>query len=300
MRDVIDLTRPMTRETLIALGGRRVTDGWMVGEVQVEFLRSYAAGHNTAQCVWRIGDHLGTHVDAPVHVIEGAPAIDQVDLSRLVGDALVADCPRAGAGASPRATSRRPPPGPRPGDILLLYVDEPPGDLGHFIEHQTFVTVPAARWIVDPGISAVGVETACFEHAYQRTVVDRAYEPPETNPWPAYRVCLENDVYIIEGLTGLGPLAGQRVTSRRRRCPSPARAAPRSGHSPGGASAPGHLGAAPERPGRDAGRAGKRASSPRRSTGADPSRDEPARAGAAGVHHADRTDARPGRARWPD
>lgn len=211
MKDVIDLTRPMTRDTLIALGGRRVTDGWMVGEVEVEFLRSYAAGHNTAQCVWRIGDHLGTHVDAPAHVIEGAPAIDQVDLGRLVGDALVADCTRAqGRGITPDDLEAAAA-GVREGDILLLYVDEPPGDLGHFIEHQTFVTVPAAHWIVDRGISAVGVETACFEHAYQRTVVDRAYEPPETNPWPAHRVCLENDVYIIEGLTGLGPLAGQRV-----------------------------------------------------------------------------------------
>jgi kynurenine formamidase len=209
--EVIDLTRPMTRETLIALGGKRVTDGWMVGEVQVEFLRSFAAGNNTEQCVWTIGDHLGTHVDAPVHVVEGAPAIDQVDLSRLVGEALVADCTRArGRGITPEdleAAAHE----VRAGDILLLYVDEPPGDIDHFIEHQTFVTVPAAHWIVEHAVTAVGVETACFEHAYQRTVVDRAYEPSEANPWPAHRVCLESDVYIIEGLTGLAPLAGQRV-----------------------------------------------------------------------------------------
>jgi arylformamidase len=209
--EVIDLTRPMTRETLVALGGKRVTDGWMVSEVQVEFLRSFAAGNNTEQCVWTIGDHLGTHVDAPVHVIEGAPAIDQVDLSRLVGEALVADCTRArGRGITPEDLEAAAT-GVRAGDILLLYVDEPPGDIEHFIEHQTFVTLAAAHWIVAHGITAVGVETACFEHAYRRTVIDRAYQPPETNPWPAHRVCLESDVYIIEGLTGMAPLAGQRV-----------------------------------------------------------------------------------------
>jgi arylformamidase len=211
MREVIDLTRPMTRETLVALGGRKVVDGWMVGEVQVEFLRSWEAGDNTVQCTWTLSDHLGTHVDAPVHVVEGAPAIDGVDLSRLVGQAYVADCTRArGRGITADdldATADD----VRAGEILLLYVDEPPGDIDHFLVHQTFVTVEAAHWLVRRGITAVGVETACFEHAYQRTVIDRAYEPPETNPWPAHRICLANDVYIIEGLTGLAPLAGERV-----------------------------------------------------------------------------------------
>jgi kynurenine formamidase len=211
VRQLVDLTRPMTRETLVALGGKRVTSGWMVGEVQVEFLRSWEAGNNTTQCVWTIGDHLGTHVDAPVHVIEGAPAVDELDLARLVGEATVVDCTFARGRGITAADLDAAGSDARAGDILLLYVDEPAGDLDHFIQHQTFVTVDAAEWIVARGVSAVGVETACFEDSYQRTIVDKAYEPPETNPWPAHRICLANDVYIIEGLTGLGALAGERV-----------------------------------------------------------------------------------------
>src|SRR5690242_11095837 len=39
----------------------------------------------------RVGTHTGTHVDPPVHFIEGAPGIDQVSLDLLVGEAFVAD-----------------------------------------------------------------------------------------------------------------------------------------------------------------------------------------------------------------
>jgi arylformamidase len=219
--DVVDLTRPMTRDTLVALGGRRVNEGWMVREVQIEFLRDWDQGDNTSQCVWTIGDHLGTHVDAPVHVVRGAAAIDQVDLSRLIGEAVVVDLTAArGRGITAEdlevAGSEL-----RAGDIALLFVDEPAGDVDHFIEHQTYVTVDAAQWLVDRGVTAVGVEAACFEHAYQRTIVDRAYEPPETNPWPAHRICLENDVYIIEGLTNLAGLRGLRVNFAAAPLPVP-------------------------------------------------------------------------------
>ncbi|MCU1414576.1 MAG: putative cyclase family protein [Microbacteriaceae bacterium] len=211
MRQLVDLTRPMTRDTLVALGGRRVNEGWMVREVQVEFLRDWSLGDNTSQCMWTIGDHLGTHVDAPSHVVADGAAIDAIDLSRLVGEAVVLDVTGArGRGISAddleaAGTDLH------AGDIALLFVDEPAGDLDHYLEHQTYVTIEAAQWFVDRGVTAVGVETACFEHAYQRTIVDRAYEPPETNPWPAHKICLANDIYIIEGLTNLGRLRGMRV-----------------------------------------------------------------------------------------
>jgi arylformamidase len=209
--DLIDLTRPMTRQTLIDLGGKKVTEGWMVREVGVEWLRSWEAGDNTTQCTWTLSDHFGTHVDAPVHVIEGTPGVDAIDLSRLIGEAVVLDCRGSVGRGITGADLAAAEPGVQRGDIVLLYVGEPPGNLDEFLVHQTHVTVDGAQWLVDHGVSAVGVETACLEHSYQRMIIDRAYEPPETNPWPAHRICLENDVYIIEGLTNLASLAGQRI-----------------------------------------------------------------------------------------
>jgi kynurenine formamidase len=209
--DVIDLTRPMTGETLVALGGRRSTEGWHGGGVRVEYQRDWSLGHNTSQCEWFLDDHLGTHVDAPSHVIAGGATVDQLDLRRLIGPAVVMDCTFATGRGITAADLERAQPQPEPTDIVLLYAAEPPGTRAEYLTHQTYVTVDAARWLVEREVSAVGVEMACFEDAYQRVIVEHRYDPPETNPWPAHRVCLERDVYILEGLTNLHLIAGERV-----------------------------------------------------------------------------------------
>jgi kynurenine formamidase len=208
---VVDLTRPMTEETLVALGGRKTVEGWMVEPVDIQWLRSWQRGDNTTQCTWHLSDHFGTHVDAPVHVIEGTAGVDGMDLSRLVGDAVVLDCRFARGRGITAADLDRAAPQPRPGDIVLLCVAEPAGTVADYLVDQTYVTVEGARWLVDHGVHAVGVETACFEHSYQRSIVERCYEPTEPDPWPAHRICLERDVYIIEGLTGLEAIVGERV-----------------------------------------------------------------------------------------
>lgn len=45
----------------------------------------YSAGDGNYNCQLSLGDHCGTHVDAPVHFIEGAKTIEQVDVRQLMG-----------------------------------------------------------------------------------------------------------------------------------------------------------------------------------------------------------------------
>jgi arylformamidase len=209
--EIIDLTRPMTRDTLIALGGRRVVDGWHTAEIELEWLRHWKLGDNGAQGRWTLGDHWGTHLDAPIHVLPGAPAVDEVDLQRLVGEAVVLDCRFARGRGISAADLQRAKPGVRAGDIVLLYTDEVPGTLDAFVTEQTYVTTDGAEWLVSNRVKAVGVEPSGFEHVYQRVVVDQCYRPDVENPWPAHRICLAADIYIIEGLTNLSSIAGERV-----------------------------------------------------------------------------------------
>jgi kynurenine formamidase len=78
---------------------------------------------------------------------------------------------------------------------------------------QTYLTVEAAEWLVERGVHSVGCEPAGIEHVpdglwkYQWYDKDSEHLPS----WPAHQVLLSNDVYIIEGLTNLQPLLGQRV-----------------------------------------------------------------------------------------
>ena len=39
-----------------------------------------------------LGCHVGTHIDAPLHFLADAPAVDDMPLDRFVGPALVLRC----------------------------------------------------------------------------------------------------------------------------------------------------------------------------------------------------------------
>src|SRR5437667_12144495 len=60
---------------------------WVEIVPRVQFSRGDAA--NVSEL--RIGTHTGTHVDPPVHFVEGAAGIDAVPLDVLYGPAFVAD-----------------------------------------------------------------------------------------------------------------------------------------------------------------------------------------------------------------
>jgi kynurenine formamidase len=201
----------MTHQTLVDLGGKRAAGGWLTRDVEMTWHRHWDQGDNGAQCEWTLGDHWGTHVDAPIHVVPNSPSVDQMDLGRLMGEAVVLDCRFAQGRGLTSADFERAQPEVRAGDIVLIYADEPPGTIEEFIVDQTYVTPDGAEWLVSKQIKSVGVEATGFEHVYQRAVVEACYRPEVADPWPAHRICLAANVYIIEGLTNLGSIVGERL-----------------------------------------------------------------------------------------
>jgi arylformamidase len=78
--ELIDLSVPVS-ETMLAWGQRP----------QRTVVESFAAGNACNVSRWLIGTHTGTHLDAPLHYVDGAAAIDAAPLDRLVGPARVLD-----------------------------------------------------------------------------------------------------------------------------------------------------------------------------------------------------------------
>jgi len=78
---------------------------------------------------------------------------------------------------------------------------------------QIYVTPDAAHWLVDRGIHAVGCEPAGIEHVPDGLFKYHWYDKdtPNLPSWPAHQNLLSNDVYIIEGLTNLDQIKGERV-----------------------------------------------------------------------------------------
>jgi arylformamidase len=56
---------------------------------QITWERTTASGHHCNVSTWQINAHSGTHLDAPLHFVDGGRAIDEIPLDVLVGECSV-------------------------------------------------------------------------------------------------------------------------------------------------------------------------------------------------------------------
>ena len=108
-----------------------------------------------------IGTHMGTHTDALGHLVSGGPMIDSMPLESYVGWASVL---RVGASEPLRpidadvlgATGVE----PLPGDVILIETGwSRQWNLPDFPTTHPYLTMDAARWLVDRQPRCVGMDT---------------------------------------------------------------------------------------------------------------------------------------------
>jgi len=155
--------------------------------VEVERRRSIAAGDEANVSELRIGTHTGTHVDPPVHFVDGTGGIDRVPVDVLVGPALVADLRGRPGPLSPAELQGVVPAGT---ERLLLLTDN--SALWRrlpvaFPERYTCLSPEAAEWLIEHGVRLVGTDFLSIE--------ERGAEGH-----PVHRSLLESGVVIVEGL----------------------------------------------------------------------------------------------------
>ncbi len=121
--------------------------------------------------------HAGTHVDAPYHVNRNGHTLDEIPLDNLVGSAfvlLVHDSDEVTAEALESA-------GTPSGTRRLLLKTKPRQS------SEAFLNADAARWIVDRGISLLGMDVLSIDAAKSQTL-------------EAHHILLDADVIVVEGL----------------------------------------------------------------------------------------------------
>lgn len=209
---LIDLTRPMTNETIMELAGKFAEPGSPYSGIEFSYLRDWETENGTV-CQWKMNDHFGTHLDAPIHIVPHTPSVDRVDINRLIGEAVVIDCSFANGRGITAEDFERALPKVKPDDIVLIYsAEQPAKSMDEYIMNQTFVTPNGAEWLVKQGIKSVGVEPYGFEHLYNGIFVEKWYDKSTPEPhWPAHTICLKENVYILEGLGNLEAIVGKRV-----------------------------------------------------------------------------------------
>ena len=133
-----------------------------------------------------LGVHTGTHVDAPVHFINGAAGVDTLDLNVLVGPALVIYLPDVPAVTAPDLEAAHIPAGTE--RLLIKTHNSTYWAKGDTDFHAEFVGVAedAAHWLVAHHVALVGVDYLSVAPWKQGT--------------PTHRALLEAGVVIVEGL----------------------------------------------------------------------------------------------------
>ena len=154
--------------------------------VRLEQMSSIAAGGEANVSHIACGVHVGTHIDAPKHFVEGGPGIDSLSLKVLFGRAYVVHLPQAKV--LDRKSLERADIPPRTRRVLFKTRNSKWWAEGEKQFQKDYVAIDAsgARWLVQKGIHLVGVDYLSVA------------------PWgetvPTHRILLEAGIIIVEGL----------------------------------------------------------------------------------------------------
>ncbi len=141
------------------------------------------------------GMHVGTHIDAPLHMIENGAMIDQIPIDRLIGPGYLVDARNLSKIDSSVLNGEIP-----KSSILLVYTgwSQRFGESDYF-EQYPVLTEDFADRVAELDLKAVGLDTPS----------------PDREPFLVHKKLLSNNVLIIENLTDLDRLAHE-LTDRSR------------------------------------------------------------------------------------
>ncbi|MTE17055.1 cyclase family protein [Nocardia aurantiaca] len=148
-----------------------------------------------------MGSQTGTHVDAPRHIDDSLPALDELPLDRFTGPGVVIDARGAGAGG---AIGRELFEGRvAAGQVVLIATgwSEHWGTRAYL--NHPHLTTDAAEYLVATGVRTVGIDAL-------------SVDPTPAEEIPVHRILCAAHAVIAENLTRLAEVlaaqtAGQRI-----------------------------------------------------------------------------------------
>jgi arylformamidase len=104
------------------------------------------------------GAHTGTHIDAPLHFVRNGKSVDQIPLSKLIGEARVIECSPDAAVVDAAELNRHQWRGAR--RILFKTRNSYQNLWADKQFHKDFVAIApdAARLLADAGVELVGID----------------------------------------------------------------------------------------------------------------------------------------------
>ncbi len=153
-----------------------------------------------AETLIRMYSHTGTHIDAPSHMLAGAPSLDQLAIDRYVGRACAIDVTACGAEIVGLAALEAHASLMAGCDFVLLHTGWSRywGDARYFAGFPV-LSEKAARWLAARGLKGVGVDAI-------------SPDPVGAPEFPNHMAFFRAGMVSIENLTNLSGLAGRVFT----------------------------------------------------------------------------------------
>ena len=173
---IIDITVPIRPGMIVYEGDP---------DISLERASSMASGAICNISRLDAGVHTGTHIDAPVHFIEGGAGIEEIPLDALVGRVCVVDATNVTADIDRTTLEGL----ELPGDATRVLFKTPNSWLwerDRFSNDFVGLTQSAAEYLVQHGARLVGMDYLSIA--------------PKSDPAPTHVTLLEAGVVILEGV----------------------------------------------------------------------------------------------------
>ena len=152
--------------------------------ISLQQIKSLQSGDKTNDSVLTSDVHAGTHVEVPLHYIEGSESIDKLSLGILCGPVIVADLTSVDVITGSCLEALHLPAGV---ERLIFKTDNSElWNSAEFTPEYVALSEDGAEWIIDRGIKLVGIDYLSIA--------------PYSNSQPVHHILLQAGVTILEGI----------------------------------------------------------------------------------------------------
>jgi arylformamidase len=152
---------------------------------KAEDVSSISKGAQYHLCHLHLGNHTGTHVDFPAHVLDGGKTSSDYSIDKLIGSCLIIEVPEQDRSISKAFIEKQ--------DIVqndFVFFKTSNSQLskqGIFTSKYVFIEPDAADALLKKGVRIVGIDYISVDQY-------------EAGSLPVHKRLLLNDVLIVEGL----------------------------------------------------------------------------------------------------
>ena len=184
---MVDLSRPLVP----------AEHPWVRYQTQIDSIAKEGQGWYVVGQL-QVSGHAGTHVEAPLHAVEGGADVNALPVEAFFGEAVILDL-SAASGATPvglaglqEAAQRAG--GVRQGDIVFIHFDWDQRTAG---QYPPYPSTEALTWLVGQGIKLLGIDSPGLEVEGDRRL-------------PNHRLLFGRGIPLIESLVNLEQLRSSR------------------------------------------------------------------------------------------